>query len=138
MKTMITCHQLRYVASASNILEEIHMKVSVKVIGASGQISLGKEFAGRQVLVEETEPGVWTVRTAAVIPDNERWLHTPLATEGLSRALAWATKNPARPTDLSMIKRRLEHDESSSAKRERAKDRSRSQQSRVSKKLVRA
>src|SRR5208283_3963743 len=122
----------------SNILEEIHMKVSVKVIGASGQISLGKEHAGRQVLVEEAEPGVWTVRTAAVIPDNERWLHTPQATAGLSSALAWAAENPARPTDLSVIKRRLEHDESSSAKRKRARDRSRSQQSRVSKKLVRA
>ena len=136
--SMITCHERRYAASASNILEEIHMKVSVKVIGASGQISLGKEYAGRQVLVEEAEPGVWTVRTAAVIPDNERWLHTPEAAAGLSRALAWATENPARPTDLSAIKRKLEHDESSSAKRKRAKDRSRSQQSRVSKKLVRA
>ena len=26
---------------------------SVKIIGANGQISLGKQFAGRQVLVEE-------------------------------------------------------------------------------------
>ena len=31
---------------------------SVKVIGANGQISLGKQFAGRQVLVEEKEAGV--------------------------------------------------------------------------------
>ena len=46
---------------------------SVKVIGANGQISLGKQYAGRQVLVEEQEPGVWLVRTATVIPDNERW-----------------------------------------------------------------
>lgn len=121
-----------------NTLEEIHMKVSVKVIGASGQISLGKEYAGRQVLVEEAEPGVWTVRTAAVVPDNERWLHMPEAAAGLSRALVWAAENPARPTDLSAIKRKLEHDEASSAKRERARNRSRSQQSRVSKKLVRA
>ena len=50
---------------------------SVKVVGANGQISLGKQFAGRQVLVEEREPGVWMVRTATVIPDNERWLHEP-------------------------------------------------------------
>jgi hypothetical protein len=33
----------------------------VKVIGTNGQISLGKQFAGRQVLVEEREPGVWLV-----------------------------------------------------------------------------
>ena len=39
---------------------------SVKVVGANGQISLGKQFAGRQVLVEEQEPGVWLVRSATV------------------------------------------------------------------------
>ena len=30
----------------------------VKSIGTSGQISLGKEHAGRKVLVENPEPGV--------------------------------------------------------------------------------
>ncbi len=45
---------------------------TVKVVGANGQISLGKQFAGRQVLVEEKEAGVWLIRTATVIPDNER------------------------------------------------------------------
>lgn len=70
---------------------------SVKMIGANGQISLGKQFAGRQVLVEEQEPGVWLVRTATVIPDNERWLHQPHAAVDLEQALAWAQTNP--PTD---------------------------------------
>lgn len=65
---------------------------SVKVIGANGQISLGKQFAGRQVLVEEQEAGVWLIRTATVIPDNERWLHEPQAATDLTRALAFSTK----------------------------------------------
>lgn len=73
---------------------------SVKVIGANGQISLGKQFAGRQVLVEEQEPGVWLVRTATVIPDNERWLHQPQAAADLKQALAWALANP--PSDSSI------------------------------------
>ena len=68
---------------------------TVKVIGANGQISLGKQFAGRQVLVEEQEAGVWLIRTATVIPDNERWLHEPVVAADLSRALAWAEKHPA-------------------------------------------
>lgn len=67
---------------------------SVKVIGANGQISLGKQFAGRQVLVEEQEPGVWLVRTATVIPDNERWLYQPQAAADLQNAIAWAQANP--------------------------------------------
>lgn len=72
---------------------------SVKIVGANGQISLGKQFAGRQVLVEEQEPGVWLVRTAAVIPDNERWLQQPAAATDLQNALAWAQANP--PTDAN-------------------------------------
>ena len=70
---------------------------SVKIIGANGQISLGKQFAGRQVLVEEREPGVWLVRTATVVPDNERWLQEPQAAAELQDAVTWAQNNP--PTD---------------------------------------
>jgi hypothetical protein len=67
-------------------MDTVATKSSVKVIGANGQISLGKEFAGRQDLVEEQGPGVWLVRTAEVLPDNERWPHQPKAREDLNRA----------------------------------------------------
>jgi hypothetical protein len=63
---------------------------SVKIIGANGQISLGKQYAGRQVLIEEQEPGVWLVRTATVVPDNERWLHEPQSAADLKAALDWS------------------------------------------------
>lgn len=72
---------------------------AVKVVGSNGQISLGKQFAGRQVLVEEREPGVWLVRTATVIPDNERWLHAPAAAADLQRAMAWSVGQPAQDAD---------------------------------------
>jgi hypothetical protein len=79
------------------------IKSSLKVIGANGQISLGKEFAGRQVLVEEREPGVWMVRTAVVIPENELWLHQPATKQDLQNALAWAENNSAQESDLAAI-----------------------------------
>lgn len=69
--------------------------VAVKVIGDNGQISLGKQYAGRQVLVEEREAGVWLVRTATVVPDNESWLHQPQAAADLRQALSWAEANSA-------------------------------------------
>jgi len=62
-------------------MQAIASPPTVKVIGANGQISLGKQFAGRQVLIEEQETGVWLIRTATVIPDNERWLHAATATK---------------------------------------------------------
>lgn len=87
-----------------NILEA---KGSVKVVGNNGQISLGKEFAGRQVLVEEKEPGVWLIRTAKVIPDNELWLHEPVAKADLKQALEWAQMNPPRESKLDAISGKL-------------------------------
>jgi hypothetical protein len=40
------------------------MRIETKTVGASGQISLGKQYAGRTVTVEQVSPGVWTVKTA--------------------------------------------------------------------------
>jgi hypothetical protein len=77
-------------------MNTLETKTSVKVVGTNGQISLGKEFAGRQVLVEECEPGVWTIRTALVIPENELWLHQPQVSQDLRRALAHAQSNPPK------------------------------------------
>ena len=83
---------------------------AVKVIGANGQISFGKQYAGRQVLVEEQEPGVWLVRTVTIIPDNERWLQEPQTSADLERALAWAAANPADDADADQVLAKLADD----------------------------
>ena len=83
------------------------MAVEVKTIGASGQISLGKQNAGRTVTVDEVEAGVWLVKTATVIPDNELWLHAPDVSASLDRALAWSAKNPAKSTNLDEFQKKL-------------------------------
>ena len=80
---------------------------TVKLIGANGQISLGKQYAGRQVLVEEHEPGVWLVRTVSVIPDNERWLHAPQSAADLRRALEWAATHAADDSAVDAVLERL-------------------------------
>ena len=84
---------------------------SIKTIGANGQISLGKQYAGRQVVIEEYEPGVWLVRTATVIPDNERWLHEPKAAADLESAMDWASSNKASDANTEALLKRLENDE---------------------------
>jgi hypothetical protein len=82
------------------------MKVATKRVGASGQISLGKEFAGRTVLVETPEPGVWLIKTASTIPDSELWLHQPPHAERLERALD-ALDQPAAEADLDALEAHL-------------------------------
>jgi hypothetical protein len=80
---------------------------SVKVVGTNGQISLGKQFAGRQVLIEEQEAGVWLIRAASVIPDNERWLHEPTASKDLNQAVEWANANTANDAEVVKTLKRL-------------------------------
>lgn len=84
-------------------MQSIMSTPTIKVIGANGQISLGKQFAGRQVLVEEQETGVWLIRTATVIPDNERWLHDSEAASGLARAVTWSMQNPASESQTDAV-----------------------------------
>jgi len=78
----------------------------IKTIGMSGQISLGKEHAGRTVTVEEVQHGVWVIKTAQVIPDSEMWLHTPEVKASLDRALEWSHKTERAETDLAALGRR--------------------------------
>ena len=78
----------------------------VKQVGASGQISLGKEFAGRTVVVDSSEPGVWVIKTAQTIPDAELWLHQPEAAARLDRAMT-AMGTPAQPADLEELEQHL-------------------------------
>lgn len=61
----------------------------------------------RQVVVEQPEPGVWLVRTATVIPDNERWLHEPQATADLARALDWVNANAPHDADVDAVAGKL-------------------------------
>lgn len=81
------------------------MSAVVKTVGQSGQIALGKAYAGRHVLVDELEPGFWLVKLGEFIPDSERWLHVPTVKADLDEAISWASTHPAMETDLDTLTR---------------------------------
>ena len=62
----------------------------IKSVGRSGQISLGKKFAGQTVLVDQIEAGVWIVKVGRFVPNNEQWLHQPKIRSEIDEAIAWA------------------------------------------------
>lgn len=80
----------------------------VKNISASGQISLGKEFAGRAVSVEEPEPGVWLIKLGEFVPNNERWLFEQNVQQELARAEAYAANHAPMACDLQELETRAE------------------------------
>ena len=76
-------------------------------IGEDGRLALGKEYAGREVLVEELKPGVWKIEAGTFIPDGERWLHEPEVRATLDEAVTWARSHARKETDLDELERKL-------------------------------
>jgi hypothetical protein len=77
----------------------------VKVIGSNGQLSLGKEFAGQMVLVDQLGDGTWIIKAGAFIPDSEMWLHRGEAALKLDKALAWAEANKPKDNFAEIIEK---------------------------------
>ena len=80
---------------------------TIKTVGKSGQIALGKEYAGRSVLIDELEPGVWIIKLGQFIPDSERWLYEAQVQQEVAEAIAWAERHPPRPTDIEALEAHL-------------------------------
>ena len=88
-------------------LKGTNMAVDIKTVGSSGQISLGKQNAGRTVTLEELEDGVWLIKAARIIPENELWLHRPSDANTLTRAIDWAEKHAPKVSRLDALERRI-------------------------------
>lgn len=75
----------------------------IKTVGRSGQISLGKEYAGQTVMIEELGCGTWLIKSGMFIPDAERWLYEPKIKAEIDESIAWAEKTP--PAESSLLER---------------------------------
>ncbi|MDD5388095.1 MAG: hypothetical protein PHD37_02030 [Gallionellaceae bacterium] len=83
----------------------------LKMVGSSGQLSLGKQFAGRYFEMEAQEDGAILLKPMRVIPEAEAWLYTPEMRDRLARAEAWMAANPPSETDLDALTTRLDKQE---------------------------
>jgi len=80
---------------------------AIKTVGKSGQISLGKQYAGQQVMVDEIEPGVWILKVGRFVPQSEHWLYAPEVESELDQAIDWAEKNPPQASNLTDLEKRI-------------------------------
>ncbi len=78
----------------------------IKTVGSSGQISLGKKFAGQTVMLDEIEAGVWIIKIGRFIPNNEKWLHRPDVQAELNEAIAWTEENLPEDTNFEELEAR--------------------------------
>ena len=80
----------------------------IKTVGSSGQISLGKKFAGKTIMLDEIQAGVWIIKLGRFIPDNEKWLNAPGVQAELNEAITWANENPPQDTDFEKLEARVD------------------------------
>ena len=75
-------------------------ETDIKRVGKSGQISLGKQHAGRYFREERREDGSIVLTPVVVVP-RSHWTVRDQAK--IKRALAWAAQHPRSETDLDEL-----------------------------------
>ena len=77
--------------------------VEFKVVGKSGQISLGKRYAGKTLELQRLEDGSLVLRPVAVVPESQLWTLAEPHRSRIARGLAWAENTPAAETKLDAL-----------------------------------
>jgi len=86
---------------------------AIKVVGKSGQISLGKSYAGKTLRLQHREDGSILITSVAVVPESQLWTIEEPNRSRIARGLAWAAKTAATETDMEvLLKRRTRRPES--------------------------
>jgi hypothetical protein len=75
----------------------------IKTVGKSGQISLGKSYAGKTLRLQRRADGSILLTAVALVPESQLWtLEEPHRT-AIAKGLAWAAKTPPAETDLDEL-----------------------------------
>ena len=72
----------------------------IKIVGKSGQISLGKSYAGKMLRLERFDDGRIVLTSVAVVPESQ--LGEP-ARSKIERGLEWAADTKAKQAGIDQL-----------------------------------
>ncbi|HLY60701.1 MAG TPA: hypothetical protein VKV95_08025 [Terriglobia bacterium] len=78
----------------------------IKIVGKSGQISLGKRYAGKTLRLERLQDGTVLLTAVALVPEAQLWTLREPDRSRILRGLEWAEKTPPAETDLNGLAKR--------------------------------
>lgn len=78
----------------------------VKMVGTSGQLSLGKKYAGQYYELQHLPDGAIVLRPMKVVPSSEAWVHEPEVQSQLKGAKEWLKKTPRSETSVDALLRK--------------------------------
>jgi len=77
----------------------------IVTVPSNGQISIGKEWAGREVQIEQIEDGQILITAGSFVPDAT--FASKKAQRQLQAFNQWEKKNPPKKTDLKALRQKL-------------------------------
>lgn len=83
--------------------EAVSDRVEIKVVGKSGQISLGKRFAGKTLRLERRTDGTVVLTAVAMVPEHQLWTLEEPHRSRIERGLAWAAATEPQETDIETL-----------------------------------
>jgi hypothetical protein len=79
----------------------------IKVVGKSGQISLGKRYAGKTLELQRLDDGSLLLRAVAMVPESQLWTLEEPHRSRIARGLDWAAQTqPRESSPDSLLKQR--------------------------------
>lgn len=93
----------------SEAIKKSNNQVKYATVGNNGQVSIGKEFAGRQVQIEKTGEGLVIISPGKFIPDHQATFFTKQAVDDLQEFDNWASSanKPQGGTDVNALRSKL-------------------------------
>ena len=79
------------------------MQREIKRVGGSGQISVGRELAGKLLRIERLEDGRMLLTPIVDVPEHQMWTLREPDKSRIERGLAWASTHPPEESDLAML-----------------------------------
>jgi len=80
--------------------ESLTEDVEIKVVGKSGQISLGKRYAGKTLRLERRADGTVVLTAVAMVPESQLWTTQEPHRSRIERGLTWASATKPHETSV--------------------------------------
>ena len=78
----------------------------IKVVGKSGQISLGKKYAGKTLRLLRRDDGSILLTSVAMVPESQLWTLSEPHRSRIARGLAWAAETAPQETHIDVLLKR--------------------------------
>jgi hypothetical protein len=97
---MQSCYHARMRTRTSTATYATIHRAEIKSVGKSGQISLGKRYAGKTFRVQQRPDGSLLLTAVALVPESQLWTLQEPHLGAIARGMRWAVATPPAETDL--------------------------------------